>query len=265
MGLTLTGGTFTGCQWSVSAAPPSFTPDAVKFDGIGDWSRQTSLGASDTSKGIFNCWFLIPNSTGQDFVIFWAKTTSTNKLLFWKDDGDQHFRWILRNVAGTAKWAGETTTTVDYGDWHHILMSWDFTTGAGDFYLDDVSSFTEATAPASDSSTLEWSLSNATNGWSLGTEGNGARLGEGEMAEVYAENQTYLPLATESNRRLFISATGKPVDLGATGTIPTGVQPLVYSTGDATAINNGDNAGSGGPFVMTGAVADSANEPVELP
>ena len=52
----------------------------------------------------------------------------------------------------------------------------------------------------------------------------------------------------KENRRKFISAAGRPVNLGANGSGPTGNQPIIYCpTGDGT-----NNLGYGGNFSANG-------------
>ena len=58
----------------------------------------------------------------------------------------------------------------------------------------------------------------------------------------------------------FRDATGKPVDLGADGSLPTGTAPAIYLTGDASEFAT--NRGSGGSFsVDAGALTDADNGP----
>ena len=76
----------------------------------------------------------------------------------------------------------------------------------------------------------------------------------GALAEVYFAPGQYLYFSIASNRRKFISRTGKPVHLGTTGMLPTGTAPLVYHhLDDAEAVANfATNRGTGGNFTITG-------------
>ena len=50
----------------------------------------------------------------------------------------------------------------------------------------------------------------------------------GAMAEIYYAPNQFIDFDVESNRRLFLNADGTPVDLGADGSTPTGIQPMLY-------------------------------------
>lgn len=67
-------------------------------------------------------------------------------------------------------------------------------------------------------------------------------------------DDAYLDLSVSANRDKFLAA-----NIGADGSGPTGVQPLVYLTGNAAAWNSvsGLNLGTGGAFTMTGEVANA--------
>lgn len=64
---------------------------------------------------------------------------------------------------------------------------------------------------------------------------------------------------SEATLRKFITAGGKPVDLGATGSTPTGTAPAVFFSGDASAFLV--NKGTGGAFTPTGAVTNASTSP----
>ena len=70
------------------------------------------------------------------------------------------------------------------------------------------------------------------------------------------DNNGYIPEAT---RRKFISANGKPVDLGSDCSAPTGTAPAVCFSGDATTF--GTNKGTGGTFTLTGTLTDASTSP----
>lgn len=63
----------------------------------------------------------------------------------------------------------------------------------------------------------------------------------------------------ESTRRKFISATGKPVDLGSTGEKPTGNSPTIFMSGNHTKFPI--NKGTGGAFTLRGTITDATTSP----
>jgi hypothetical protein len=70
-----------------------------------------------------------------------------------------------------------------------------------------------------------------------------------------------------STRRAFISADGKPVDLGSNCSAPTGTTPAVCFSGDAsTFANNKGTGGSFGVYTMAGHVAGrNGAGPISVP
>ena len=77
------------------------------------------------------------------------------------------------------------------------------------------------------------------------------------MADLMMWPGTYLDFSVEANRRLFISAAGKPVDpavaVAALGT------PIVRFSGPTASWHT--NKGSGGGFTENGALTDASTSP----
>jgi len=69
----------------------------------------------------------------------------------------------------------------------------------------------------------------------------------------------FVDLSIEANRRKFIDAIGKPVDLGVDGSTPTGTAPLIFLSG--TTIDWHTNKGSGGGFTEVGALTTATTSP----
>jgi hypothetical protein len=87
-------------------------------------------------------------------------------------------------------------------------------------------------------------------------------FGDGLIADVsnfWMAPGQYIDFSVEANRRKFIDANGKPVDLGADGSTPTGTAPAVFFSGDASGF--GTNKGTGGTFTLTGALTDATTGP----
>jgi len=78
-------------------------------------------------------------------------------------------------------------------------------------------------------------------------------------------NTSYIDLSVASNLAKFVSGTGidaKPVDLGATGELPTGTAPLIYLP--MYGGNAGKNYGTGGDFTVNSGVYTGARGPNEF-
>jgi hypothetical protein len=94
----------------------------------------------------------------------------------------------------------------------------------------------------------------------VGAAAGGLVQWNGCYAEFWFTNQ-YIDISVEANRRLFISASSKPVYLGVKGDKPlSGTEPLVYLPNKFN--NIGINKGSGGDFPdVTGSLEDCGDSP----
>lgn len=240
----------TGVGALVAALPPSFTVDAVVFDGTNDYlTRGAALtGVGDSGTAILSYWIrktvagnggLLVNDSFQVGV----EVANSNKPAFY-------------DSTGTNGVDAFGATSVDDGSWHHVLMS--ITGPTLQFYvdgsLDGVTPSVNGTP-----STFFFSDSN----WAVGSYTDGTGKINAELAELYFAPGQYLDLSVTANREKFRSAAGKPVDLGSDGSTPTGSVPAIYlhiDDGEAAA-NFATNAGGGGNFTVTGTLTTASTSP----
>lgn len=238
-----------------SYANPLLVVDGADFDGTNDhMTRGAGLsGAADSKSGIFSVWARLDGGDGATIFLLNSNGFSqfyranTNVFIFQLVNAALSFVLDLRTSATYL--AGAT--------WLHILASWDLATpGASHLYVNDVSdknvvTFTNDTIDYTD-----------TNWWISLFNGSGNRF-NGALAEFYFAPGQYLDFSLASNRRKFISASGKPVHLGATGSLPTGTAPIIYQhldDGEAVA-NFATNRGTGGNFTITGTLDAASSSP----
>ena len=233
---------------------------AVTFDGTNDYmTRGADLdGATDGQQGMFSCWIMLGggDSAAQELV----RVVNAQVTVWISRTAGNLFQMVMSTVAGVNLIL--TTTVNQYtadATWRHVLMSWNTTASpVAQIYITDVSDDTDVGAPAE--GTIDY---NGTD-WGIGAVATtGANKLNADIAELYLNLATNLDFSTEANRRLFISATGKPVDLGADGSTPTGTAPIVYQSvrsGDA-ATAFATNRGTGGNFSITGTLAIAATSP----
>lgn len=236
------------------AASAAYVATASDWDGTADSAvRGADLtGISDGKAGTFSGWVRIDGGDGSQLTVLHIGTTGGS--LGWYIIRSSGNRFIMqgRNAAGATRLVRVTTPFYVAGaTWYHILASWDLAGPTAHFYVNDA-------VPAFDTSTttddtLDYTRGNV--GLSTNDTGSPANRFNGCLSEIFFHT-TYIDLSVEANRRKFISATGKPVNLGATGSTPLGVQPLVYQkTGTQT------NSGSGGNFTLTGALTACSSSP----
>lgn len=109
-------------------------------------------------------------------------------------------------------------------------------------------------------STTYWSVASRVNqDWPSGNGSSNAYFG------ALWFNTSYIDLSVASNLAKFVSGTGinaKPVDLGATGELPTGTAPLIYLPMYAN--RAGKNYGTGGDFTVNSGPYTGARGPNEF-
>jgi len=160
---------------------------------------------------------------------------------------------ILKGTTAATVLAMRTNTSVPLGSWAHVMMSWDLTIGATHVYLNDASAKDTYILTANP---VKWNWNTL---YHFSTFGASQKF-IGCMADFYLNMDEYIDLSVEANRRLFITAAGDPVDLGADGSNPTGSQPAIMLQGEGNAFNI--NSGYGPNFAINnGPMASCSTEP----
>jgi hypothetical protein len=229
---------------------------AVSFDGTNDHLARSSItGIADGPQGTLAFWIRqTGNLTSTNMIMDLGNFVTVFRIR--DNDGSVPNRQKLRisclssGSASRVNYISGTQLTVS--NWIHVLCSWNTTTGASDYYFNDVGD-----TPVTDTITAgDIDYTHADNRIGFATSGS-ARLAA-DMAEFWF-NTSYLDLSVEANRRKFIRASGKPEFLGLTGQRPTGSSPLIYLKGPAS--NWGTNSGTGGNFTVTGTFTDTTPPP----
>jgi hypothetical protein len=243
----------------------SFTVDAADFDGSNDYMNRGALtGQAATKTGIFSAWFRLDSGAvggdlfnaadlGAGWEILRVRVASTFGQI--NINGN--------NVAAGDGFQISATMTVSTQTWYHVLASWDTLNNLTHLYVNDVN---EKDSGATVNQNIDFGL---VDSWTVGAYEQDVSFGGGGfvdacIAEVYCAPGQFLDFSTESNRRKFISATGKPVDLGTTGSTPTGSTPLVYlHLGDGESVSNfaTNRAGTGNFTISGGGLATCASSP----
>ena len=233
------------------------TTDAVDFDGTNDYmTRGAGLtGIADGKQGIISAYIRMDGGDGVLQYILQANNTRISA----QRGSANTLRIIGQNSANTTILSIATVATyTTSATWRHFLASWDLATaGARFIYIDDVADLSVGTFT---NDTLDYDM--ASPDWGIGGSAGGAARLNGCLAELFFHT-SYLDISVEANRRKFISSTGKPVDLGADGSTPLGVQPLVYCrvADGAAASTFATNLGSGGNWTITGSLDIASTSP----
>lgn len=226
---------------------------ATNFDGTNDYmSRGGDLtGIADGKQGTVSLWTKFAGGDGTDFSIISASNDISS--VFEKFGVGRLSSNSLRIKAAGVFSINIAGPWVVSSGWIHILSSWDAATDTMHIYISNVAK----TVPTLTNANIDYTSGQ----FRVGASANGGvQKLNGCLSEVWFDT-SYIDLSVESNRRKFISASGGYADLGANGENPTGSSPLVYLPNDYTAFQT--NAGTGGNFTVTGALAACTDTPPE--
>jgi hypothetical protein len=249
--------------FSVGASGPGLLAvRGVDFNGSTQYaSRGAGLtGAADGSQGTISFWFRMDGGDGANNHFF---TDDFDALRVYRDSSNR-VQIRTRNVGGASSFIFATTGTTytATGAWRHFIASWDTNFSAGNklrqMYVNDAS---DAAAPTDGDAAFNIDYTRSNHFIGVDASASADYL-NGCIAELWFA-PTRIDLSVTANRRKFISATGKPMDLGATGANPTGSQPLVYQSIRSGGVVNDflTNRGSGGNFSYTGSPTVSSDNP----
>lgn len=228
----------------------------VAFDGSNDYMTRAALtGATYSKSWIISAWFRLDGGDGSGMRIFsCTQGGAGSDVCYVSRSGANHLYVYFLGGGGNPGAELRTTGSFTSGStWHHILCSWNSTPAAvGHLYMDDVSDVA-ASSFGNIASAVDQTAA-------IGAKTDGGEKFNGCLAEFFLD-ETYLDLSVEANRRKFITSSLKPVDLGADGSTPLGVQPLIYQSVRAgvAASDFATNRGSGGDFTITGSLDLSTN------
>lgn len=229
-----------------------YTAFGADFDGSNDLMLRGGdlTGNADGGQALLSCWIRVDGGDGilrrlfqNDTVRFQLRMETNNTFSIRGLSTDST---LLVDIESTSAFAASAS-------WLHLLCSFDTDTeNARHVFINDaddlkVSTFTTGT---------DVDFTGAD--WAIGARTTGSNKFNGCFSEFYFALE-YLDISVEANRRKFISAAGKPVTLGPTGAAPTGSAPIVYLPQQFGSFE--ENAGSGGNFTVTGALALCSTSP----
>ena len=230
---------------------------AVHLDGSNDYLTVTGglTGDAHTKLISGSLWFRDANiaASQQWIYVTGGSAGGTTRLIIYIT-GSKFLILAYRAGGGGAQVLGLVTVAgaISNDTWHHVLFGADMTdTDKRYLRIDDVDKL--------DSGTHEnFDMEIGQDYHSVGARGEGALKYSGDLAEFWFNPRVYNE-DTESYRRKFIDASGKPVDLGANGETPTGSSPAVYFGNELDTWHT--NLGAGGGFIEVGALTAASSSP----
>lgn len=232
--------------------------DAVNFDGSTTvLERGADLtGNADGKNGIVSMWFQnLTDGTGSK--ILWRNGGGTFRFQVLLTT-DNKLSCRLLNTSGVAGWQFTVDIVAEPSTnpgWHHLLFALDAANTDGlVFYDDAVPTLTGVGGP------FDENVDFTGDDFTIGAGESAAAPFNGDMFDLYINTAEFLDISVEANRRKFITAGLKPVDLGADGSEPTGTAPIVFMSGAAA--DWATNKGTGGGFTLSGTLDKADNSPL---
>lgn len=239
-----------------SSGGGGYSANGVTFDAVNDSLTKTTdlTGNADNTTGFISLWYRPNTNVSGDYQWYEVGNSGSQRFRI-KHNGSSVDSIVARNAAGTQILsANPSTNLMNDQNWHSIIFGFDLSDSAKRFlFVDDVLD-SSANYSIYTNDSIDWTSPDH----SIGARFNGDQKADGDMADVWFDN-SYIDALTEATRRKFIDSNGKPVNLGADGSFPTGSPPLIYLSG-ATA-NWHTNKGTGGGFTENGALTTASTSP----
>ena len=236
---------------SGATASAEHIPCASQFSDTQYLTRGAGLtGVSDSQTLIFSALVKSDNTTSYRRVF--SNSTGGQHITLQRATGQAQFQFFGANAAGVRVFLGYSGNFTDDYDWHHVLASVDLSIPKIHYYIDDV---LNNVAPVQINDTIDFTHTD----WIVGANDGGGNPWNGGIAQLYFAPGQFLDFSVVSNRRLFISASGKPVSLGMDGSKPTGTAPAIFLRRRK---NFGTNFGTGGDFTPDSVSLDTAKGPL---
>ena len=230
------------------SAAGGYVTTAKEYDGTNDYATRGAdlTGIADGKAGTISFWMDINNNGNQMDIM-----DTPNRRFYIRRHSDDKVTIRGQTSGGTNLLIMSSNLVHQWPEgWVHVMIAWDLATPEAYMYIGDVSD--EAAGATKSDGTIDYTRGD----WSVGASTGGGFDYNGCLSEIWFDDFFIDPSVT-ANRRKFIDAAGKPVNLGADGSTPTGASPLIYMPGGDPA----DNKGTGGNFTITGNLAACANAP----
>jgi hypothetical protein len=237
----------------------------VVFTGA-NWLQlsQVIAGNQTNASGLASFWWKGPSFTGivpAPRVLEGKQSGIGGEFLLdanYDGSGNHHPECWLSLTNGSTASRFRPTNFGAINVWHHGLVGWN--NGATHVWFDNQNLGMNIITPLNPSATVRYDYPT----WTVGRGANGQGPFTGEIAELWLRLNSWIDITVEANRRLFITADNKPVNLGTFGDRP-GLAPQIYLS-----VNQYQDAGifaynrgtPRGIFTINGGLTKGTTEPV---
>jgi len=248
--------------WAGGGGGGSYETTGKRLTGnAGNYYTAVETPVTNSTQFAFCAFILVPFNTPNQRYMQDTKS-STNRFRMdgvWNNAGGSSNNGIEYNLSATNcsfnVYTYENVHGTQADTWFPVLISVNSVTGAAHAYVNDVNCAVDITKNLN-SGTIDWGDAGATFG--VGYDLFGGRATPFDASHIWEDN-TYIDFSVEANRRKFYDAALKPVSLGPTGELPTGVQPDIFvPDGDFT-----NNLGSKANWNKVGTINNSSTSPTD--
>ena len=229
----------------ISTDSAAYVAVAADYDGTTRFALRGAdlTGNADSKVLLLSVWFRVDAGDGTVRRLFSSTGTTYNLQLTTANK----LRLRLENSAGTPLLIHDTDTVfAASAAWHNVVWAVDLADTSSLLAVDGAIEAGSITAGPTDD-TIDYTVADH----SFAASAGGVTLFDGCISEAYLNNVATLDISDPNLLALFISAAGKPQDLGPVGNFPTGAQPIIYfNTADASS-----NLGSGGNYINAAVLA----------
>lgn len=236
---------------------PPYRPVAVKFaraGTAGDYLTTDQLdGETDSPQGTYSVWIrFAAGSDNTEQLISAAEVILSGGV---SRTSDNKIRLYIPSCLGQPRLDIRTINSYTAASgWVHILAAWDLSTGRAELFINGLSDI------AAGGTTNSGNCCYQAGKWGIGGLANGKL--DAEVADLYAALGTFIDIKDLEKRRLFRTDTGKPVDLGADCSKPTGAaKPTACLRGELATWHL--DKGTGGGFTKFGELELATSNPAD--
>lgn len=260
-----TGGNFTltGTVARSGRGPNQYNAPYSDLDGTADYLSRTTAPTGIADSKTFTAHFVLnADTTSTKYVLLFSTGGTTRFLVSPFSGGTTMLKIQAFNASGTQlldiSVAGTPVInrnyvydiSIDLSDTNKrfVYINGVLQAPTYSFYVDDNIDFNISTTPK----------------YHIGATSIPGGFFDGRLGALWF-NTSYIDLSVAANLAKFVTGTGidaKPVDLGASGELPTGTSPLIYLPMYGN--NAGKNYGTGGDFTVNSGPYTGARGPNEF-
>jgi hypothetical protein len=262
-----TGGNFTltGVVARSGRGPNQYNAPYSDLDGAADYLSRTTAptGIADGKQFTLAFCFSTDDISNGTYIAFFG-TGNTERFFMQFNNGTARLGIVARNSANATILNALTDNNSIVANRNYVVtISMDLSDAAKRYvYINGQQASVTWTTYTNDN--IQFNIT-STPRYGIGAQSNlPTGLLNGKLGALWF-NTSYIDLSVPANLAKFVTGTGinaAPVDLGATGELPTGTSPLIYLPMYGN--NAGRNYGTGGDFTVNSGPYTGARGPNEF-